>query len=151
MTKLQQREKEQSIERLRAIIKPGDTVHTLLRRVSSSGMSRCLDVCLAGAEGVSCITYDVALATGSPLSKEGWLRIGGCGQDMGFAVVHCLAYNLFPDGFGCIGKGENRGPRDYCPSNDHTNFDRDYTPHREEDGGHHWHKSGDYALRHRWL
>lgn len=28
---------------------------------------------------------------------------------------------LYPQGFGCIGEG--------CPSNDHSNGDRDYTPH----------------------
>lgn len=37
--------------------------------------------------------------------------------------------------FECIGHG--------CPSNDHCNGDRDYTPHH--------HNSGGYALKHRWL
>ncbi len=125
------------------------TVNTLLRRVASSGMSRCLDVALTGAEGLSYITHDVGVLLEIPFSKEGWLRIGGCGTDAGFEVVHHLGYALFPDGFGCLGEGETRSER--CPSNDHSNGDRDYTPHNEENGGHHWHKSGGYAVRHSWI
>lgn len=40
---------------------------------------------------------------------------------MGFHVVYGLARTLWPDGYGCIGE--------HCPSNDHSNGDRDYTPH----------------------
>jgi len=42
---------------------------------------------------------------------------------------------LFSGGFTCPGKD--------CPSNDHSNGDRDYTPHMHTDPG--------YALRQRWL
>lgn len=68
--------------------------------------------------------YSVAAAIDAPLARGGLhdaVKMGGAGMDMGFALVHSLSYALFPDGFGCIGDG--------CPSNDHSNGDRDYTPH----------------------
>jgi hypothetical protein len=61
--------------------------------------------------------------------------MGGCGMDMGFAAVYGLSYALFGKGFECTGPN--------CPANDHSNGDRDYTPHMHSDGG--------YALKHRWL
>jgi hypothetical protein len=82
-------------------------------------------------------------------------------MDMGFHLVYNLSYSLFPDGFGCIGRAEDY--RFHCPSNDHSNGDRDYTPHMSEnerlgaDGSlctchaTHWHKDGGYALIQKWL
>lgn len=76
-------------------------------------------------------------------------------MDMGFWAVYQLSYGLFKGGFGCIGEG--------CPSNDHSNGDRDYTPHMSEadrmgaDGElcnchkDHMHNDGGYALKQRWL
>jgi len=40
MTKSQQSERDQYIAKLREALKPGDTLHTVLRSVSRSGMSR---------------------------------------------------------------------------------------------------------------
>jgi len=79
-------------------------------------------------------------------------RSEACVADSGSQLVYNLSRTLYPDGFGCIGKG--------CLSNDHSNGDRDYTPHgngmtlhlREvRIGADHWHTDGGYALRHRWL
>jgi hypothetical protein len=67
--------------------------------------------------------------------KRECLSVSGCGMDMGFHVVYSLSRTLFKDNFECIGKS--------CPSNDHSNGDRDYTPHQHSDGG--------YALRHKWV
>jgi hypothetical protein len=68
-------------------------------------------------------------------------------MDMGFALVHVLSYRLYPNGYGCIGEG--------CPSADHNNGDRDFTPHGtvvdDFPTTHiHWHRDG-YALKQRWL
>jgi len=62
-------------------------------------------------------------------------KASGCGMDMGFALVYDLSRILFKEGFECIGE--------HCPSNDHSNGDRDRTPHKHSDPG--------YALNHRWL
>ena len=124
--------KESARKVLEERIKPGDTINTILRHVSRSGMSRSISL-LKGDED---ITYFAAALMGDKIdSKHGGIKIGGCGMDMGFALVYNLSATLFPDGFNCIGER--------CPSNDHANGDRNYSPHRHSEGG--------YALRQRWL
>jgi hypothetical protein len=66
------------------------------------------------------------------------LALGVRRNDAGFIVttdVHMVVYELaaalFPGGFRCTGE--------QCPSNEHTNGDRDYSPHH--------HQSGGYAFR----
>lgn len=84
--------------------------------------------------------HSIGLVTGYKRAKRGsgdGLIVGGCGMDMGYHLVYALARKLWPDGFDCIGPG--------CPSNDHSNGDRDYTP------GHRHHADGGYCLKHRWL
>ena len=119
-------EKNEAIESLRALFPPGSTAHTILRHVSRSGMSRAIDVYkLAGDDARRCSRL-VSEATGITFSeKREALQVGGCGMDMGFHVVYELSHALYPDGFECI--GDTEGNR--CPSNDHSNGDRDYTPH----------------------
>lgn len=136
MATVKQREQAEAIERLREWIKPGDTVYTILRHVSASGMTRAISVVIQDEDGPHEVDGTVARAMGEKFdNRHGGIRIGGAGMDMGFHLVYGLSRTLFPDSFDCIGEG--------CPSNDHSNGDRDYTPHRHSDGG--------YALRHRWL
>ena len=137
-----------AIDRLKTWIKPGDTVYTQLKHVSRSGTMRVIQVikieCPNKVEidngktepDVLYLGYNVAQAIGMRYDREReGVKIGGCGMDMGFAIVYDLSRVLFRDGFDCIGEG--------CPANDHRNGDRDYTPHRHSDPG--------YALRQRWL
>lgn len=125
MAKRTDAERAEAIARLREWCKPGDTLHTVLRGVARNGMSRRIDVYKLDAGDASYLTGWVATAVGFRRAKEGPLVIGGCGMDMGFHVVSTLSRVLYPSGFGCI--GERKGH--VCPSNDHTNGDRDYTPH----------------------
>lgn len=171
MTKAKQTERTEAIERLREWLKPGDTVYTILRHVSRSGLSRTID-CVGvepstepsiDARGVRVWAYGwaVAKALGYRFDRdlEG-VKVGGCGMDMGFHLVYSLSATLFPNGFGCVGAG--------CPSSDHSNGDRDYTPHHDcskcmdgdahvvhdgagDAGKGHWHFDGGHALRQRWL
>lgn len=125
-----------AVERLRAVLNPGDTLYTILRHVSRSGMRRAVDVILATDSVPHSIAYNVGRATASSFDdKHGGIIVNGCGMDVGFELVYNLGRVLWPDGFTCI--GEN------CHSNDHSNGDRDYTPHHHQNGG--------YALRQRWL
>lgn len=138
--------RDDAIAKLRDLLQPGDTVHTVLRHVARSGMSRVIDCYqLVSTDGEPrWLSPLVAKATGFTFNaKREALQVGGCGMDMGFHVVSTLSRVLYPDGFGCIGER--------CPSNDHLNGDRDYTPHVFGLSQPHWHKAGDYALRHRWL
>ena len=142
LTKAKREERDEACERLRALLPPGSTVYTVLRNRARSGMSRDISIHAIVDGEPTWLTYNVALATGLRFDPK-WeaIKMGGCGMDMGFAIVSALGHALYPEGFGCTGRGEHP---DMCPSNDHSNGDRDYTPG-------HWHKSGDYAFRHRWL
>jgi hypothetical protein len=192
MTKAQKAERAEAIARMHEWVKPGDTVYTILRHVSRSGMQREIGVVLmlpddrkrdldARHGGMTPVdlhpNYPVAKVIGARVGKRDGVIMGGCGMDMGFALVYELSARLYPDGFGCIGAG--------CPSNDHGNGDRDYTVHGEVAPGpgcaveendeprycvchdnsspqrpcsgcgchpaEHWHRDGGYALKQRWL
>lgn len=134
--------RQEAIDRLKTWIKPGDTVHTQLKSVSRSGMSRVIQVIKINCNTeqkepeILYLGYNVAQALEMKYDREReGVKIGGCGMDMGFAIVYELSSALFRDGFDCIGEG--------CPANDHRNGDRDYTLHRHSDPG--------YALKHRWI
>jgi len=127
---------EEAIKRLREILKPGDTVYTILRHVSSSGMTRYISPVLLQPDSRPFhLDALVAQALEWPdmyyKNKQG-IKVGGCGMNMGFHLVYELSRTLWPDGFDCIGEG--------CPSNDH--FNREEASH---------HRDGGYALRQKWL
>ena len=136
MTTARKTEQAEAVARLQEWVKPGDTVHTVLRSVSRSGMSRRID-CYKLVNGEpQYLTGNVATACGYSFPRQGeGLRVNGCGMDMGFAVVYDLSSVLFPNGFECVGES--------CPSNDHSNGDRSYAAHHHKDGG--------YAVKQRWL
>lgn len=141
MTKAMQAEREQARETLREMLKPGDTVYTILRHVSSSGMTRSISLVVIDDGDVRDWSYLAARAMGDRIDeRHDGIKVSGCGMDMGFHLVYGLGRTLFPDGFGCAGKDAR------CPANDHSN-DRngpDYRPDRH-------HNDGGYALKQRWL
>lgn len=147
-SKAKQQEREEAIIRLRAELAPGDTVYTVLRHRSASGMSRSISCVIIKDNKPLDISWLVARALDYRIDdKNDGIKVGGAGMDMGFHVVYSLGYTLFPDGFDCIGEG--------CPSNDHTNYwgakdraERDGLPVPEMPTRH---ESGGYALNHRWL
>lgn len=105
------------------------TVYTVCNHVSSSGMFRLISAhvirkgqiislnCLA--EHLDCYKRDKR--------REG-LRVGGCGMDMGFAVVYSISGAIFPKGFR------------YRKNEHHRNGSESPT---DCDGG--------YALRQQWM
>jgi len=134
--KIRDREKLESLEILRQYVKAGDTVFTTLYHVSKSGMFRAIGLHVIKNNEPVNLSYHAAKATGYTISnKHGGVAMSGCGMDMGFGLVYNLSRALYPDGFECIGEK--------CRSNDHSNGDRDRTPHHHKDGG--------YALRHSWF
>lgn len=119
-------ERQEAIERLREMVKPGDTLYTALKHVSSSGMYRAINVFLILPSRLDDPTRSERSVTPSWLSRRVATALGerfddrreavgvsGAGMDMGFHLVYNLAHTLFPDGFACLGER--------CPSNDHTN------------------------------
>lgn len=135
--KAKESDKENARKELLEILKPGDTVYCVLRHASRSGMQWEISFF---TEGMRRIDSQVCGALDMRRGKHDGIIVGGCGMDTGFRVVYNLAHVLFPEGFGCTGRSEHPN---MCPSNDHSNGDRDYKPHKHSDGG--------YALRHRWI
>lgn len=124
---------------------PGDTVWTILRHAAASGMTRWISPVIPqkALNGrteywLVDLTYTVSVAMHCATHERwGGIKRPGFGMDMGFELVYSLSRTLWPGGFPCIGE--------LCPSNDHSNGDRDYTP------GHVTHGDGGYALQQRWL
>ncbi len=130
-------EKQEAKDMLLKLIQPGDTIYTILRHVSSSGMSRRIDVVKLVDGNYQYLTGYVATLCGYRRHDHGPLVVSGCGMDMGFAVVYELSRMLFHGNYYCQGKK-------HCLSNDHSNGDKNYRKtHKHSDGG--------YAIRQRWL
>jgi hypothetical protein len=137
VTKQQQQE---ALEILRKRLKPGDTVYTKVTHRSKSGMMRLIRAFIVENNVPDDISYLVAKVLKWSYDDRG-VKVHGAGMDMGFHLVHSLSRVLFEDNFICIGRNEDRNI--WCPSNDHTNGDRDYTPHKHSDAG--------YALKQSWF
>lgn len=134
-------EREKAVIRIREILKPGDTVTTVLRHVSRSGMTRHIDAYVFRDGEPRYLSYLVNEVLGWGMSQryEG-VKVGGCGMDVGFHLVYSLSYALYGSGYECIQDEENKVR---CPSNYHVNS-RDWTKYNG------LHTDG-YALKHRWL
>ena len=98
---------DNAISALKRYFPKGRTVYTTLNHVSQSGMTRHIDV-LAPAmtknrdgRGLSIVnvSYYVANACGYNRAKDGSLKVGGCGMDMGFSVAYDLSRTLYGDGY----------------------------------------------------
>lgn len=118
--------RDEAIAKLREWLSPGDTLHTVCRNVSRSGMSRQIDVYLLKDGEPQWLSGFAARALDWPQAKNEAIKVSGCGMDMGFHLVYSLSRILFPDGFKVEGTGRN---------GDKSGHDND----------------GGYALKQRWL
>ncbi len=127
-TKTEKKEQlEDGLRRLREMLKPGDTVYTILRHVSQSGMSRQISPVVIKDGIPDDISWEVAkLGIWKRKYPHDSLTVGGCGMDMGFHVVYEMSRVLFPDGFNFEGIGRNGNTSGW-----------------DDDGG--------YALKQKWL
>ena len=96
---------EEAKDRLRSLLKPGDTVYTILRHVSRSGMVRDISTIIIRDGRPLDITYAVADLLELPRRDNGGLRISRCGMDMGFEIVYHIGSRLWPRGFADRGDG----------------------------------------------
>jgi hypothetical protein len=79
-------------------VSEGDTIYTVLRSVSSSGMSRTLSLKVAKEGKILDLTYYASIVLDWTLVEVNGsraLRVGGCGMDMGFYTVYTLSRVLF--------------------------------------------------------
>lgn len=104
------------------ILKAGDTVYTILRHVSASGMSRRIDLYTFQDNKPVYLSGYYAMIQGEEPPANGY-KVGGCGMDMGFHLVYTLGSMLWRDG-----TPEPHGTRNGEPDS-----------------------NGGYALRHEWL
>jgi hypothetical protein len=135
--KATKQQKADALARLKALLKPGDTIYTQFVSVSRSGMLRKIKVYVVANNQPINITPQVSDLCGFGYDyNTDALKVSGCGTDVGFQAVYELAGVLYPDGFECAGET--------CPSNDHTNgvCDRNSKHH---------HNGGGYAFRQAWL
>jgi hypothetical protein len=117
--------KQQCITELKALIKPGSIVSTLLKNINSSGMQRQISFYIVDPRDneINNIDYYLAIITDTKQSKSGALTVNGCGMDMGFSVVYNLGSILWPTGTD--------------------------TPHGTRNGEPD--SAGGYALKHKWI
>ena len=96
-----------TLAELHNLLKPGDTVYTVLKHRSRSGMQHCIDLYVVkpvrsrSAETVQpiCITWNASKVLEYRISKtHGGLVVNGSGMDMGFHVVYNLGCAMWPDG-----------------------------------------------------
>src|SRR5215472_5244674 len=96
-------ERQIAIERLREIVKPGDTLRTILRHVSPSGMTRWISVIVVDEGNATDISSDAAKVLGWSYGTRGHegIEVGGAGMDMGFHLVYSLSRDLYPE-YDCL-------------------------------------------------
>ena len=92
-------DKQEAIATLRNILKPNyDTIYTVLRHRSASGMTRFMDLYVMRDNQPRRLTWQAAKALGWTYdTKREALKVGGCGMDMGFHAVYTLSCVLFSD------------------------------------------------------
>jgi hypothetical protein len=137
MTKAQKAERDEAINTLREWVKPGDTIHTIVTHVARSGMQRSIKLFRTyvedGKAEIHEISYLAARAMNDKIDqKNGGIKIGGCGMDMGFHLVYNLGRTLFPEG----GSLEATSP---------------IRKHQAERAGETKEKDGGYLLKHHWI
>ena len=79
-------------------VKNGSKVYTILRSVSTSGMTRNISLVIANGNEIIDITYYAAHAMGDKISESKGhrvIKVNGAGMDMGFHLVYNLSSVLF--------------------------------------------------------
>ena len=141
--------KEQAIERLGEILRPGQRVYTSLTHEGRNGMSRTIKVSIRNKDGMEDITHLLeAAGLGKQSKRHGGIFVTGCGMDMGFWLVYQLGRTLYPKGVSCTGHAYTETKRNGrrvlgCRSNDHSNGERVYRRGKK-------HPNGGYAFDQCW-
>lgn len=115
-------------ERLRQLCPPGTRVYTIVRHVTSSGMGRWITPFVIDDDGepydLTWLIKRAGIRSGRGNKHEG-IYMGGCGMDMGFALVYHLGSDLWRD------------------TPEHEEWAASLPPHQNPDAG--------YALKHSWF
>jgi hypothetical protein len=103
LTEAEKAEKVKWTKELRRTCPPGTRVYTVLQHVSRSGMMRAISCYVVKGREIVNITFQVGKVLEYRHHKDGGLKVGGCGMDMGFHLVNSLSYALH--GMESKGKG----------------------------------------------
>jgi len=84
--------KAEAAKELSNILKdiPTDTIYTVIRHVSASGMQREISVKMIDAGRIISLDWLVSNALGMKIGKHNALVVKGCGMDMGFHIVDTI-------------------------------------------------------------
>ena len=127
MVKYSKDEIENARKNLKELLKPGDTVYTILRHVSRSGMSRSISMFVVKKNEHIDVTYWASRVLEDRIDqRNNGIVTTGCGMDMGFHLVYNLSWTLFPKGF---------------------KAKKNHSYQHRQDG---YVKDGGYALNHQW-
>jgi len=92
--------RQEAITKLQEILKPGDTVYSVVRHVSQSGRTRVIDFYIFQDNKPLYLSGYIAAALDMKRANKGhWgIKVSGCGMDMCFHVVYSLSMTLYcPD------------------------------------------------------
>jgi hypothetical protein len=118
------RYRQQIKDNLMDRLKPVQTVYTLVRSVSSSGMSRKISAFIVeDGQIVDISGYAAIVLDRSRDDRTGGIVCNGAGMDMGFELVYSLGFHLWQQG-----TPEPHGVRNGVPDS-----------------------AGGYALKHEWI
>lgn len=89
--------REQCKQKLSKLLENVDTVYGIVRHVSSSGMSRDIDLYIIRDNNLVYLTGYASTVLGYPMSKNRGMKVSGCGMDMIFHCVSSIAYAIGRD------------------------------------------------------
>ena len=152
--KVTKAERQEAIDRLREILKPGDTVYTIVKHVSRSGMQRHISPFIVGDDcKPQRLGHLVARAIDQRIGDDGAVIMNGCGMDMGFDLVYQTARVLFPDGFGVVVKAylypQGVRPATIAEADKLRMSGVKFCGRNGDTYG--WDSNGGYALKQEWL
>lgn len=121
--KYSKEEVEKAREALLGWLKPGDTVYTIVRKVSRSGMQRHISLVIFRDNQALHPNYSAAALLGYRVARgyHDALVVNGCGMDMCFHVVYSLGRALWPKGFCQGGRGKKAHKVHSCPTGSAAN------------------------------
>jgi len=102
MTKAARKRINDEMEAAEKAIAPLRELFVIARHVSSSGMSRRLSLHVFRNGSPLQLSYNASIALGYRYryhDRDSAVVMGGCGMDMGFALVYELSHALYGDGY----------------------------------------------------
>ena len=87
-------------------LRPNETIYSIIRHVSNSGMTRHISFFRVKNENIYWITHDIHKLLGYKMNKYyDAIVVRGCGMDMAFSVVNNLEFKMNEDFYKANGLG----------------------------------------------